>query len=291
MTVLFKVGGAGEAFDNTYDDICRAVMSSPYVNTGHWQSLRDVPQTATREIHNALLEMQTPATSGALASLVKPNLPWAEDHFCERVGGQPLNPGEQYKNWPYYRGNVEQHQTEEEMKFSHTYMERLWPKEAGMPYLDPGIKFSASGFEDHAGRAEHRGIRYAYGDLRDVVGLLVRQPHTRQAYVPLWFPEDTGATHGQRVPCTLGYHFMMRRDRLHCFYPIRSCDVIRHFKDDVYMAGRLVQWMIGQCRDQGGDKIWKYVQPGSLTVFAPSLHIFEGDVPMLERKYGQVGVS
>ena len=30
----------------------------------------------------------------------------------------------------------------------------------------------------------------------DVIDLLEREPFTRQAYLPIWFPEDTGAFHG-----------------------------------------------------------------------------------------------
>src|SRR3954468_15378336 len=94
-----------------------------------------------------------------------------------------------------------------------------------------------------------RGIRYDYGDLQDVVDMLVRSPYTRQAVLPVWFPEDTGAVHGERVPCTLIYHWMLRDGRLHCFYDIRSCDFVRYFRDDVYFAMRLTQWLIEQVQD------------------------------------------
>jgi thymidylate synthase len=121
------------------------------------------------------------------------------------------------------------------------------------------------------------GIRYNYGDLNDVVALLKRSPMTRQAYLPVWFPEDTGANYEQRVPCTLGYHFLLRNGVLGITYFIRSCDFVRHFSDDVYMAGRLCQWVADQVADGN---------VGYLSMHIGSFHIFDGDVAKLKRDYG-----
>lgn len=245
------------------------------VDTGEWQSLRDenLPQHKTIELMNYVVRVEIPETIEDLQDQVNPNLPWAEDHFQERVGGEPLNPGEQYKNWPWYKGNVETHK--QPGQFSHTYMERFWPKYAGNPQVWPD--------------SETWGLRYRLGDLDDVVDLLMRSPHTRQAYLPVWFPEDTGAVHGERVPCTLGYHFLLREGKLHITYFIRSCDFLRHFRDDVYMAARLCQWMIDEVRrmEEVRDKSWDEVLPGSLTMHMVSFHIFEGDLPKMRRIYGQ----
>ena len=230
------------------------------VDTGHWQALRGVPHTKTYELQNVVIEMPIMSTVGSWQSWIRPNLPWAEDHFQERVGGEPLNPGEQYKNWPWYRGGVETHKPQG--LFSHTYMERFWPKQAGVLH--------------HVGT--NYGIRFRYGDLGDLLSLLRRDPFTRQAYLPIWFPEDlTASIENQRVPCSIGYHFMLRDDRLYCTYMIRSCDFIRYFQDDAYMAGRLVQWILQQLG-------WDEASPGLLTMVIPSLHIFEGDIPKLKRE-------
>jgi hypothetical protein len=247
------------------------------VDTGHWQAIKDVPQVKTIELRNEVLVTTIEPRVETWHEFCNPSTPWAEDHFQERVGGEPLNPGEQYKNWPWYKGNVTQHQTvikpeDTERKFSHTYMERYWPK--------------------HANRTASRmnaGIRYTYGDLNDLVDLLVREPYTRQAFLPVWFPEDTGAVHDQRVPCSLGYHFLLREGALHCNYYIRSCDLLRHFRDDVYLTGRLCQWVVEKCRFRTvseGDQWWQGIMPGELTMIMSSLHIFEGDLPKLRREYG-----
>jgi hypothetical protein len=285
----------GSSFGVTFDDLVKEYEEDllgedlypdwPHkthtkVDTGHWQGLKNVPHTQTRELQYKSFEYQIPQTMGQLLDEIKPNYPWAEDHFQERVGGEPLNPGEQYKNWPWYKGGVEDHK--KTGQFSHTYMERYWPKEAILASHD---KRDCHGGPD--------GIRYYYGDLQDVVNLLAREPTTRQAYLPVWFPEDTGAcgTEQQRVPCSLGYHFMMRDGKLNCMYHMRSCDLIRYFRDDVYLTCRLVQWLIDAVHKQEdtfdqGRGIWHYVKPGALHMTIASLHIFEGDVPMLRRKYG-----
>lgn len=153
---------------------------------------------------------------------------------------------------------------DQEGRFSHTYPERFWP---------PG----------------GTGIRYPFGNLGDVVDLLARSPYTRQAILPVWSMEDTGSVHGERVPCSIVYHFLLREGRLNVTYFIRSCDFLRHFRDDVYMAARLCQWVLGEVIEgtaaQDPDSPWTDVIPGTLTMHMTSLHVFEGDLPKMRREY------
>jgi hypothetical protein len=264
-------------FDTLYHyAMYELLQSGREVNTGHWQALKNVPQVETFETQNVVVEYQIPATWQDLHDDVKPSTPWAELQFQERVGGDPLNPGDTFHLWPWYAGNVEKHK--EQGEFSHTYMERMWPR------------FADDAFSKPLGKLESRtGIRYRYGDLDDVVNLLWREPTTRQAYLPIWFPEDTGAHHGERVPCSLGYHFMRRDSQLHVNYVIRSCDLFRHFVDDVYLAARLGQWVLKQLKDrepferEPGMTQWQSVVPGTLTMWMMSLHIFKPELSRLER--------
>ena len=213
---------------------------------------------------------QMPESIADLVSEVMPNLPWAEDHFKERVSGNPTNPGEEYKNWPFWKGQSDV-MMDKGTKFSHTYQERFWPKQANMnetEITDGYIKF---------------GIRYEYGDLDDVVSLLAGDPDTRQAYLPIFFPEDTGAVHGGRIPCTLGYLFQIREDYLHISYYIRSCDYYRHFRDDIYMAVRLVHTIIDYLKNQDPEQ-FKYLKPGLFDMHIGSLHIFNHEVSKLKKE-------
>lgn len=207
---------------------------------------------------------------------IRPTLPWADDHFLERVGGQPLNPGETYKYW-LHGGNTSKF-LNDRGQFNHTYMERFWPRHAGCGVSDPDVI--------------NFGVRGAFGDVSDVVDLLVKEPHTRQAYLPIFFPEDTGIGDGGRKPCTLGYHFIMRNKRLHCYYPLRSCDFANHFRDDCYLAVRLMLWIIEQCQAReaatyptGGP--WAEVMPSSLTIHCTSFHLFRNDFLKMCRDEGE----
>ena len=241
-------------------------LMSYEVDSKRWQSIdiSDKPEMKTREILNT--SFQVSLNSGDYhdyQSDIGPNLPWADDHFDERVGGEPLNPGVQWAKWPYslsaekFKGSSDQ--------FSHTYMERYWPKLTGVSDYD----------RETLGEYYHKGIRYDYGDLRDVVNHLANHPETRQAYLPVWFPEDTGVVHGERVPCTLGYHFIYRMGYLHCTYYIRSCDFTRHFRDDLYLSMRLQLWILDQLRMR--DATWENVQPGLFMFHCVSMHCFEND--------------
>ena len=252
----------------------------------HWQSV-DVstkPEMRMKEILN--LSFQVPLENCSsipkLQDDIKPNLPWAEDHFRERVCGDPMNPGEQWKAWPW-SNSADKFRTENGGKFSHTYMERYWPKHAGQK---PDVRLNAT-FD--CGEFQMHGIRYKYGDLNDVVSHLLGDPLSRQAYLPVWFPEDTGVVHGERVPCSLGYHWILRNGYLHTTYYIRSCDFVRHFRDDLYLTARLSIWLLQQLQERAhGEMIakgeapylgseWDTVRLGMLSFHCVSMHCFVND--------------
>lgn len=252
-----------EAITSGVNDL---LLNGKEVNTTSWQGKTN-KQFATLEVMNYSFSCPIPSNRENLAKEIKPNLPWASDHFGERIGGKPLNPGEQYKSWPYYL--KDEFRTEDD-KFTHTYMERFWPKLAGIPH---NMSFFGQ---------SRRGIRYPYGDLNDVIDLLSRDPLTRQAYFPIWFPEDTGVVHRGRVPCTLGYHFLCRDDKLHIFYDIRSCDALRHFQDDIYLACRLLLFVLLSLQVGGDTSFWDSITPGNLNMHIFSFHIFKVDIDVLK---------
>jgi hypothetical protein len=261
---------------------------SHLVNTGHWQGvdIKSKPEMATYEVLNwsckvPVAERSVYMIEGKPKEIVyglnhwrddiKPNLPWADDHFEERVCGQPINPGKTWEWWPYAKsaaGFLDLNDTQ----FNHNYMERYWPKFAGWDQPT----YIASDYPNamKAGGVVE-GVRHPYGDLNDVVALLVREPTTRQAYLPVFFPEDTGAVHGGRIPCSLGYHFIQRSGYAHIVYYLRSCDFVRHFRDDIYLTLRLLLWVIERCAEQ--SEVWIEVKPGMFTMHITSLHMFRND--------------
>ncbi len=248
-----------------YDAGRQLVTFGKKVDVGLWQGtdVTGKPDMVTLELLNHSFSAPMTSDLDDLRADVRPNIPWADDHLLERVGGEPLNPGVQWEHWPYTvrQGPAADRFRTEGGKFTHTYMERIWT-----PPLD--------------------GIRYRFGNLADVLDLLERAPLTRQAFLPIWFPEDTGDVHQGRLPCTIGYQFMMRDNLLHCFYPIRACDFVRHLRDDAYLANRLSLWVLQELQKRDPER-WDEVRLGFLTMHIWSLHCFMGEVHLVRKEYTQ----
>jgi hypothetical protein len=284
------------------------LLDAPVVHTGEWQTINTEksPAHATHELEDvSLVWERLPSDVDEIIPAVDQS--WVDDHFLERVSGQPLNPAPSHVNWPYaVRGNADHTKphssghprqrpnpviTEspsgttvvQAHQFDHTYPERFWPKHAGHDHSDLGDWWTDGGKalgDNICGGSQ--GIRFPYGDLGDVVDLLVRNPLTRQAFLPVWFPEDTGAVDSQRVPCTLGYHFMQRGGRLSCRYYIRSCDAYRHLSNDVWLTAMLTRWVAQQVTERSGHLL--HFRLGGMAMHISSLHSFVGDrVKMKDR--------
>lgn len=283
-----------------YRDFQQAIQQAEYylqyrskiVHSDHWQGsdIRNKPEMATHEVKHCSFQVDMNDYGISLQpyrDAIGPNLPWADDHFEERVCGAPINPGIQWKKWPY--GHSAAQFLDPRGMFNHNYMERYWPKLAGK--FDHATDTPADWnriANDVWGRKSpnerppaNHGIMYDYGDLNDVVTLLAGDPYTRQAYLPVWFPEDTGGG-SKRAPCTLGYHFLCREGRLDIDYHIRSCDFVRHFRDDIYLTIRLALWMIEQCGKRSMD--WTRITPGKFIMHIGSLHMFVNDYNQMFRR-------
>jgi hypothetical protein len=350
------------------------------VHPFRWQGadVRDRPEMKSYELMNVSFTMNLQGVEDLhrWRQDIRPNLPWADNHFEERVCGLPLNPGVEWKNWPwatsadkfrepsvrvmgrddwaYLAGIIDGEgsfsvrtangnrvyprikitQVDEPFlrglyekwgvgtfreysaegnplsdRQSHIWRisskaEVRWVIDGCLPYLrlkrdralecleyldpettvyDPEPRFNHNYmmryWPKHGGRdTDHCnfGIRNEYGDLNDLVSQLVSDPHSRQEWFPVFHPEDVGPVTGGRKPCSLGYHFMRREDRLHVYYPLRSCDLLRHWADDCYLTVRLLLWVLEKCREKDHDS-WKHVNPGAYTMHMTSLHIFAND--------------
>lgn len=274
------------SFKDHFGQVKDALLDTDAVFVGEWQS-QQIEQRMFELLH-VVVDMPIPETAAQAGEMTGARLTWAEDHFLERVGGEPLNPSPSEQWWPFRKksadGDTNKDHKSEGEAFSHTYPERMWPKRANGG--QERITHTQDG--DWPTSVNHRGIRFEYGDLNDVVNQLVKSPLTRQAYLPIWFPEDTGAVHGKRVPCTLGYHFIIRGGKLDISYFMRSTDLLRHYQDDVYMAMRLAQWVVAEVNRR---MEYKYDEPtppghelevGNLIFHTANMHIFEGDQALIE---------
>lgn len=228
------------------------LMSGRRVASEKWQACheKNVGFYDMLEICDLFARMRITENSKQLAEDIGADLPWADDHFMERVSGIPSNPGKEYANWPYWKvdGKYMQGQI-----FSHTYQERFWPP-------------------------SKTGIRYKAGDLSDIVQRLSKDKTTRQAFLSIWHPEDQ-SNNDVRVPCTIGYWFKIQDDLLNITYLIRSCDARRHLRNDVYMTQRLAKYVM-EYLNCNGHKIGL----GIMSMWIGSLHCFDSDILYLKKK-------
>lgn len=264
------------SFTQAYQQLKDRFRGSHLVHTERWQGL-DISKRPEAAMHELLFEsftvpIETEDLDGLRAD-IKPNLPWADNHFLERVCGSPINPGVEWKNWPY--AHSASGHLDNGGRFNHNYMERYWPRYAGL-VSTPTSTAQEFLVAKNGQEGCNWGIRHPYGDLGNLVMLLLKEPLTRQAYMPIFFPEDTGDIHDGRKPCTLGYHFIVRDGKLHVVYYIRSCDFIRHYSDDVYLTVRLLLWILDQCREIKPSE-WRDIKPGNFVMHITSLHMFRND--------------
>jgi len=254
---------------------------SEVVRPTRWQGQDVTKQPAALMKEDLHVSMQFDMAGEALnfyALAIAPNLPWADNHFLERVCGYPINPGIEWANWSH--GVNAEKSLDSKGMFNHNYMERYWPLFAGESSNTPTQNADDWKAEMTRGYVPVMGIRHEYGDLGGLVRDLAGEPDTRQAYLPVWFPEDTGDAHKGRKPCTLGYHFIMRNGKLDVTYYLRSCDLANHFRDDVYLTVRLLLWVLDECRKLN-PQVWNNVVPGKFTMHITSLHMFINDYRQL----------
>ena len=124
----------------------------------------------------------------------------------------------------------------------------------------------------------HEGqMAYTYNELlwnndqlTKIMGALINDPDSRQLWVSLWNPvKDPDFLGGiSRVPCSLGYAFQVRDGKLNMHYVMRSCDFATHFRNDVYLAIKLLEWVAEKT----------HYPVGSFTHTIFSLHVYNKDV-------------
>lgn len=167
------------------------------------------------------------------------SLAWCEEDFQERVFMDRVNPGEAWKyrreTWEPFLHNG---------RFAYTYSERLW-------------------------RRVPRSIEIQSPALHRIISELLKNPGTRQAILPIFYGEDDIPNMGgkARIPCSLHYQFLRRRNQLDMMYVMRSSDYATHFVYDIWMALELQKFV--------AERISTDV--GRFTFFSGSLHIYQKD--------------
>lgn len=164
---------------------------------------------------------------------------YCKQEIKDRCSGKPLNPGNSYK----IRSDMWTKFLEGDNKFSYQYAERLWTN----------------------------------GQFRSVIECLRNDSGTRQAVLSVWNPDKDMDSNklggGNRIPCSLHYQFLIRNDRLHCIYSMRSNDFFGHHAIDLYCASGLMEYIVKELKET-----YPNLKVGSLTFSCGSLHCFAWDI-------------
>lgn len=122
---------------------------------------------------------------------------------------------------------------------------------------------------NEAGKLRYTYSERMYYQIQPIIDLLKEHPDTRQAYLSIWDPEqEKDVFERDRVPCSLGYHFLVRDGKLVMLYYMRSLEVTTCMGNDIYTASKVLEFFA----DQIG------VEPGYIEFMVSSLHFFE-EVP------------
>lgn len=198
------------------------------------------PDYETRELQNysyCLLDAKSQEIPGVIH-------PWADAEFQERVTDpwtRASNGGVMYPNFinPGKAWELRKEVWTEylhEGKMAYTYNELLWNND----------------------------------QLTKIINRLKEDPDSRQLWISLWNPEKDPDFLGgvSRVPCSLGYGLQVRDGKLNLHYVMRSCDFATHFRNDVYLAIKFLEWV----SEKTGYPV------GSFTHTIFSLHVYNKDV-------------
>lgn len=160
------------------------------------------------------------------------SLPWADEEFKERISPLPkINPGIAWE----LRKEIWREYLDTNREFAYTYHDRL-------NYFD---------------------------QLNKIINRIKVDPDSRQLWLNIWdTQQDINNLGGiSRVPCSLGYNFQVRNGKLNIHYIMRSCDFNTHFRNDVYLAMKLLQYVA----------ILTNLPVGTFTQTIFSLHMYRKD--------------
>jgi hypothetical protein len=69
---------------------------------------------------------------------------------------------------------------------------------------------------------------------------------------------------------------MLSDHSLDIAYHLRSCDLVHHFRDDIYLTIRLALWMLDRLRERDLST-WSSIGPGTFAMHIANLHCFVND--------------
>lgn len=198
------------------------------------------PDYETRELQNysyCLLEAKSQDIPGVIQ-------PWADAEFLERITDPFLRAPDGELSEPHFLNPGKAWELRKEVwteylhegKMAYTYNELIWNND----------------------------------QVTKIINRLKEDPDSRQLWISLWNPDKDPDFLGgiSRVPCSLGYGLQVRDGKLNMHYVMRSCDFATHFRNDVYLAIKFLEWVA----EKTGYPV------GSFTHTIFSLHVYNKDV-------------
>ena len=108
--------------------------------------------------------------------------------------------------------------------------------------------------------------------VENVISLLKRKPHSRQAVIQLFDAADLIEEH-RDTPCTCTLQFLMRKNRLHMFTTMHSNDVYLGLPHDIFCF-TMLQELVARSLS---------VELGTYKHAVGSLHLYEDSAPAAQR--------
>jgi thymidylate synthase len=156
----------------------------------------------------------------------------------------------------------------------YEWVEKDFEERISSSYVNPGKAFAFVApywdkFMNKLGLQDYTYNERLGRKLEFLIEELRRDPSSRRAFLNIWESGDMIATLSERrVPCSLGYIFLIRSGKLHVTYLMRSSDVMQLLLIDLYMVQRLKEYI--------AEKLG--ISLGTTTFFANSLHAYQKDI-------------
>lgn len=111
---------------------------------------------------------------------------------------------------------------------------------------------------------------YIFGDpWYQTTDELIMNPESRRAVIPI-FNVDHYEKNPNDYPCTGFVQFLIRNDKLHLIWNMRSCDAVFGLCNDIFCASMFQQLMLNHIQEY-----LRFPTLGTLTFNLGSLHVYE----------------
>ncbi|MBS3926284.1 MAG: hypothetical protein KGZ34_06315 [Nitrosarchaeum sp.] len=125
------------------------------------------------------------------------------------------------------------------------------------------------------------GIQHL-GQMDHLINVLAKDPSKRRAVASIYLPQfDQHGLSGEEVPCTLNLQYLIRDNNVQSVTYMRSQDVFKVMPYDIFLFTMLQEYVMNQLKPEYSD-----FSLGRYNHFSGSFHIYESDIPQIEKVIG-----